>query len=222
MATYNTFLRDYKVKKADSAIELRRQKVFFATKSLDAAGGDVHQVIDVRADEVVLDAWVDVQTACPANATIDLGYGTVVNYWGNGLALDSTGKVATILSATATLAPYNLRDKNQETVSLRVAGACFNDHVSVAPDGADVADVAFSGYVEAANYVAIRTTNITGDYSLDLPTISANVIINKAPLRGSPLHFSAADTIDIKATTDIADVDINSGSLFVYALIVKV
>lgn len=219
---FNTFLREYKVTKTPGVVELHRNKVYFASQALDAGDGDVHQVLNVRAGNIVLAAWVDVQTVCPVGSTIDLGYGTVVNYWGNGLALDAVGKAPTIFSATATLKPYNLRDKNQETVSLRIAGVGFNDHVSVAPDGADVADVAFSGYVEETNYVAIRTTNLTGDYSLDLPTVSAHVVVNKAPLAGASVVFASADTIDIKATTDTDDVNINSGSLFVYALIVRV
>ncbi len=219
---FDTFLRDFKVTKTPGVVELHRNKVFFASWPLDAGTADVLPVLNVRAGDIVLDAWVDVQTVCPVNSTIDLGYGSVVNYWGNGLALDVIGKAPTVYSSTATLTPYNLRDKNQETVSFVVNGASLNDHVLISPDGVDVADVMFSGYVEEANYVAIRTTNITGDYALDLPTVSANVVVNKAPFRGMPWTVTAADTIDIKATTDTADVNINSGILFVYALVIRV
>lgn len=51
-----------------------------------------------------------------------------------------------------------------------------------------------------------------------------NMVIfnNRAPLANIPRYFEDADTIDIKATTDIADVDISSGEIKVYAWIWRV
>jgi hypothetical protein len=56
---------------------------------------------------------------------------------------------------------------------------------------------------------------------MNLGSMTINVIANKAPMAGSPWIVASADTIDIKATTDIQDVNISSGYIRVFALIVK-
>lgn len=57
-------------------------------------------------------------------------------------------------------------------------------------------------------------------YELDAQPHTANPDVGTAK-HHTPLYFNAADTIDLKATTDTADVDISSGALNLGAVIVR-
>lgn len=217
---YTTFLGGHKARVFEGTTKLYRQKVYFSTQFLDAGDSDVHQVIPVKAGDVVLAAWIDIKEAAPSNATVDLGYGTVVNYWGNGLPLDAVGIASTILSQSATLYPYAIASGLQEAIDVDVDGASYNDQVMVSPDGADIADMVLTGHVISPNTVAVRIINVTGGI-LDAPSIATNIVVNKAPLASQPVVFTGADTIDIKATTDTKDVNISSGSIEICALILR-
>jgi hypothetical protein len=50
---------------------------------------DVLTAIPVKKGEIVLSAWVEVMTACTGGASADIGVGELVDYWANGVALDS-------------------------------------------------------------------------------------------------------------------------------------
>lgn len=51
-----------------------------------------------------------------------------------------------------------------------------------------------------------------------LSLATADVVVG---MLDSPMYFAAADTIDIKATTDTADVDIDGAKVEVFALMIK-
>jgi len=114
-----------------------RNIVDCSKQTLDAGNGDVAQVINIPAGTTVITCWLRIITAETTNGTVDLGYGGVVNKWGDALAVDSAA--GTVLGA----------------------------------------------------------------------------------LTYSPVYFSSADTIDIKATTDTADVDIDGLKCEVVAMCVK-
>lgn len=217
---YTTFLGGHKSRVFESMIKLYRRKVYFGTQPLDAGEGDVHQVIPVRAGDVVLGTWIDVKEAAPVDATIDLGYGTIPNYWGNGLSLDAVGIAPTILNQVATLYPYAIASGLQEAIDVVVNGASYNDQVTVSPDNVDIADMVLTGHVISPNTVAVRIINVTGG-ELDAPSIAATIVVNKAPLASQPVIFANEDTIDMKATTDTQNVNISSGSVEVCALILR-
>jgi len=219
---YKTFMASQPEFETTKRLNVWRRRVYFGTQSLDAGEGDVHRVFHVKAGDVVLNVWLDVITACPANSTVDVGYGTVVDYWGNGMPLDATGNVKQMLVQNTNLYPYLLTQGNQEAIDIEVDGAAFNDSVVVTPDDTDIADMVFMGHVSWANMVTIRMMNLA-DTELkiyDTP-VTAKIIVDKAPLAKRPLVFGSADTIDLKATTDTADVNINSGVVDVYALVVR-
>ena len=219
---YTTFLDNSRTHRKESPLLLMWNKIYFATKALDAGEGDLHQVMHIQADDIVLNAWIKVITACPANATVDLGYGTVQNYWGNGLALDAVGHAATILTGTAAIETHNLPNKNQLEIDVVIDGAAFNDHVMISPNDEAASDLVLAGHVSWANRVTIRVLNLIEGTSYLPGDLNAQIIVNKAPLAAKPLVFSSSDTIDIKATTDTADVNISSGVIEVYALVARV
>ena len=218
---YTTFLGGHKMRVFESMVKLYRRKIYFGEQALDAGEGDVHRIIPVETGDVVLSAWVNIKEVAPVNATIDLGYGTIPNYWGNGLPLDAVGIAPTILNQAATLYPYAIVSGLQEAIDVDVDGASYNDHVVVSPEGADIADMVLTGHVISPNVVAVRIINVTGG-ELDAPSVAATIIVNKAPLASQPVIFAGADTIDIKATTDTKDVNISSGVIEVCALILRV
>jgi hypothetical protein len=49
----------------------------------------VLQAIPVRAGDTVLEAWVEVYTACTGGASVDVGVGENVDAWVNGAPLDA-------------------------------------------------------------------------------------------------------------------------------------
>lgn len=226
MATYTTFLKNYRLQRYQGAIQLfKKSGINFGVQSLDAAsdGGGVHEVISVQSGWIVLNAWINVDVACPAYSTVDLGYGSVVNQWGKGLLLDSVGSVRTALTATKAVYPpdkiFGVGEQFETVVD--VPGARFGDLVSVSNmNNAGMGSATLEGYVIGDNRVGINIIN-TSEGELSLPTLSLDVVVSKAPMVGHPVMFDSKDTIDIKATTDIRDVDIDSGNITVYALIFR-
>lgn len=92
------------------------------------------------------------------------------------------------------------------------------------------AEVVLAVFVEILTACATNATvDIgTGDdvdhffagYELDAQVHTANPDVGTAK-RHAPLYFSVADTIDLKATTDTADVDISTGAINLGAVIVR-
>jgi len=220
---YTTFLTPHKTSRKHGEVELIERTVDFSLQSLDAGVPDTHQLINIEGGWLVLSASVNVITAAPTNATIDLGYGGIPSYWGSGLRIDTVGRVNTIFTATKTATmPDVVRNKEQFTTEVDVVGAMYGDHVSVSSqDDADIADVTFSGYVIKPGVVAINVINPTQG-GLSLPTLTLEVVVKRAPYNGVLLVQSDTDTIDITATTDALDVDIDSGVIIVSALVVRV
>lgn len=180
----------------------------------NAAAGDVFQVIPVLAGDVLLMAWAEVVTACTTGSTIDLGYGTVVDYYGNGLAADTVGKCSTILSTTLTVRDYDIEDKSEATEEVEIEGARFGDIVIATPNRF-FADLAITGDVVADDSVAIHMVNNTGG-GLNLTDHTIGIQVHKAPKSVSPIVFTAGDTIDV--TTNEA---ITTGVLKVSALVIR-
>jgi hypothetical protein len=52
------------------------------------AANDVLQAIPVRAGDTVLNAWIEVYTACTGGASVDVGTGADVDLWLDGGPLD--------------------------------------------------------------------------------------------------------------------------------------
>lgn len=52
------------------------------------AANDVLQAIPVRIGDTVLNAWIEVYTACTGGASVDVGMGADVDLWLNGGPLD--------------------------------------------------------------------------------------------------------------------------------------
>lgn len=218
--TYTTFLDVPKYKHEwvyAPNHKLVRVRVAFATQGLDAGEADVHQLITVPANCMVLRCWPVVVTASATNATCDLGYGGDVDFWGNGLALDNTG-CNTVLYGSATWDAGSIADGDEEAKDITVDGAALGDPVVNTNLAIDVADLSIVAQVTAANTVTAQLGNWTGG-AIDLASTTVQVYIDKAVRGRSPfiLSTSAADTIDIVATTDTADVNITTGVLEVYA-----
>uniref|UniRef100_A0A6H1ZRU7 Putative structural protein n=1 Tax=viral metagenome TaxID=1070528 RepID=A0A6H1ZRU7_9ZZZZ len=198
---------------------VRRNIVDLSLRSLDAGEADVGQVINIPANTWVLDVWVRVITAETANGSIDLGYGSDVDYWGNALAIDATGQVATTLHASSTWDAGSINDGDETAQDVTVDNAALGDIVACSLE-VDVADLALTAQVTVANNVALQLNNNTGG-AIDLASTTYHIYVNKAPMRWQPLYFSAADTIDIKATTDFADVNLDGAKLEVCAIMLK-
>lgn len=198
-----------------------RQKYFlsktinFANQNLDAGNADVARILDIEANTIVKGVWVKVGTACATNATIDVGYGSDVNYWGNGMPLDATGVVPFIQTASETFDAGSINDGDEEMEEVAVNGASLGD-IAWANLAVDVADLAVTADVTVANQVEVHVLNNTGG-AVDLASTTLEVVVNKAPLFANPVLFTSADTIDIKATTDTADVNITTGVITVVA-----
>ena len=153
MTTYNCADAS-KTKSYGADLEVWQTNIDFSMDSLDAGLGDVAQVLRVPASAWVLMAFLKVIKKCPANSTVNFGYGGDADYFGHSLPISTVGSVPL------------------KTV-LANAGL----------------------------------TTIFKDY---------------APMMGSPLYFSAVDTLDLTATTEGADVNISSGIVEVNALIWRV
>ncbi len=200
----------------DQSIFILSKQVNFALQNLDAGNGDVLRVLDLRPEMLVLACWLRVVKASATSGTVDLGYGSDVNYWGNGLMVDAVGQPSTILTGTTTRTGGNIATGDSETTSLTIAGATFGDTCLVNMQ-ADAIDLMFHAYVKAANTVETVAQNSSGG-NLD-PDGVYEVFVDKAPRGHVPLLFSATDTIDIVATTDIADVNLTTGIVEVKAIV---
>lgn len=191
---------------------------FNAGSGLDAGEADVGQVLIIPKDCFVKQVWIRVTTAAPTNSTIDIGYGSDVDYFGNAIAIDATGVPQNVLVGTSTWDAASIGDGNEEVDEITVNGAALGDPVLLT-FSLDVADLTLAGSVTAADTVTAQLGNWTGG-AIDLDEATATAYVLKAPLAGTPLYIAAEDTLDIKATDDTADVDIATGVIEVYMLLI--
>jgi len=187
-------------------------KIYFGTDN--ATAGDVYQIIPVLKGDVVKAAWAEVVEACTEDATIDLGYGANVNYFGNELLVDTVGQCQTVLKSQKTWDAYLIYDKSEHTVEQEIPGVRYGDHVTVSPY-MDCCDMSLTAEVIHPNFVAIHLYNNTGG-SLNLAEQTVNISVNKAPQASSPLVFLSGDTIDV-----VTNEAITTGVLKVSALIFR-
>ena len=180
-----------------------------------AAAGDVFQMIPVLANDAVIACWVEVLTACTANTTVDLGYGTDVDFFGNAMLVESAGKVSPIVTSTLTWDKYEIENKSEQTNEVEIESVRFGDIVSVSPN-IDCADIAITSEVLHNDWVAVSLVNNTGGQLNFDGNLILSITVNKAPNMHLPLIFTAADTLDV-----IANEDITSGIIKVCALIIR-
>lgn len=199
----------------DSMLLLSKE-VDFSLRNLDAGVGDVLRVLEIRPETLVLAAWLRVKTGAPSDSTLDLGYGSDVNYWGNGLVVDTVGEVPTILTGTLSRSAGDIATDESETNSMTINGATFGDTCIINMQ-ADAIDLMFYAYVKSANTVETVAQNSSGG-NRD-PDGVYEVFVDKAPMSHVPLLFTASDTLDIVATDDLADVNVVSGIVEVKAII---
>jgi len=220
MANYDSYIdgtygKAPKTRRIDGALYLLTQTVNFAQQNLDAGNGDVLRVLAIRPETLVLKCWARVLSAAPTNATVDLGYGSDVNYWGNGLKIDAAGIPDTVLTGTVERSGAAIAVDDSETNIITIAGATFGDTCTVNMSD-DAEDLMFHAYVQAATKVETVAQNDHTD-TVD-PDGTYEVFVDKAPMGHQPLLFTSADTIDLIATTDLQDVNIISGILRVGAI----
>jgi len=98
-------------------VDVDRQTGASANGQIDQ--NDVLTAIPIRAGDVVIAAWVEVTTACTGGASADIGVGEKVDYWANGVALDST--IIETNSSAATGGPHKF--SVNDTVDLKVLEA---------------------------------------------------------------------------------------------------
>lgn len=205
--TINKYLRIYK------------HQINIAVRTLDAGDADVAEVLLLPKNAMVLKAWIRVITACPASSTVDLGYGFDVDYFGNAIPLDATGIAGTEILGSTTWDPGSITDGNEEAKEITVDGASIGDVVRL-NFTVELEGLVLTGCVSAANTVtAVLSSHDAAAVDLDSGTITA--IVDKAPLLPVPLLLTSSDTIDIKATTDTADVNIITGEIEVNALVMS-
>lgn len=195
---------------------IRRNIIDCSKQNLDAGDADVGRCLNVPANTEVINVWLRVITAETANGTVDVGYGTDVDYWGNAVHLDATGVALTQLYKTSTWDAGQVADNEMTTVDVTVSGAVLGDVVQCSI-AVDLVDSIFTGYVSTSDTVTITVQNVSGS-AVNLASSTFYIYVDKAPRSRQPLHFSAADTIDVKATTDVADVDIDGAKFEIIAL----
>ena len=200
-------------------MRIYRHQINLATQTMDAGDADVIEALLLPKNSMVLKAWLRVPTACPSNSTVDLGYGSDVDYFGNALAVDATGVVGTMLTGTATWDPGSISDGDEETKTVTVDGVASGDLVTFA-FGHILLDLTLTGVFLDTNTVQATLGNWTGA-SVDLASETLTAYADKAPFAKAPLLLSTSDTIDIKATVDVADVNISSGIIEVNALVMS-
>jgi len=210
-----------KVIEINDYMRIYKHQINFASQTLDAGDADVAEILLLPKNTMVLKAWIRVVTACPTSTSVDLGYGSDVDYFGNVLRLDSTGILGTkILSTATTWDPASISDGDEEAKSVVITSSATGDVVAFT--FGDVQDLQLTGEnsADAVTTITAVLSNSTGG-SIDLPSGTLVGIVDKAPLSGVPLLLSSSDTIDIKATTEIADVNISSGVIEVNALVMS-
>ena len=200
-------------------MRLYRHQINFASQTLDAGLSDVCQAVLLPKNCIVLDAWIRVVTAAPTGSTVDLGYGSDVNYWGNGLPIDATGIVGTIRVGTATWNPSSITTATEEAKTVTVDSATTGDVVKFTLE-VDMLDLVLSGHFLDTDTVRAILGNLTGG-SIDVASGTLTAIVDKAPLRSVPVLLTSSDTIDLTATTDVADVNISSGVVEVNVLVMS-
>ena len=208
-----------KVIEINDYMRIYKHQVNLASSTLDAGDADVGEVVLLPKNCMILKAWVRVVTACPTNSTVDLGYGSDVDYWGNALPLDATGIVATALTASETWDPGSIDDGNEEAEEVTVNSAASGDVVQFV-FSLGLQDLALTGAVSNANTINAVLGNWTGG-SIDLGSGTLEGYVNKAPLASAPVLLTTSDTVDIKATVDVADVDIITGVIEVNVLVMS-
>ena len=208
-----------KVIEINDYMRIYKHEVNLASCTLDAGDADVGQVVLLPKNCMVLKAWIRVITACPTNSTVDLGYGSDVDYWGNALPLDATGIVGTMLTASETWNPGSIDDGNEEAEEVTVDSAASGDVVTFVFSD-PLLDLSLSGYVSGVNTTNAVLGNWTGG-AIDLGSGTLVAYVNKAPLAAAPVLLTSSDTIDIKATIDTADVDIVTGVIEVNVLVMS-
>jgi hypothetical protein len=85
-------------------IDVDQQPVAGGGAAGQIAANDVLQAIPVRAGDTVLNAWVEVYTACTGGASVDVGVGEDVDCWLNGGPLD--GQVIDTNTTAVTGGPH--------------------------------------------------------------------------------------------------------------------
>lgn len=105
-------------------LAILRAKVDFGHQALDAGLGDVHQVLDIPAGTYVLKVWVTTDTAVPhatqsPGATIDVGYGTDPDYWGDGLKIQTAGITGIPSTHTSDLSSLPLYFSSADTIDIK-------------------------------------------------------------------------------------------------------
>lgn len=210
-----------KVIEINDYMRIYKHEINFAAQTLDAGNADVGQIILLPKNTMVLKAWIRVVTACPTSTSVDLGYGSDVDYFGNSLRLDSTGIVGTkIMSTATTWDPSSISDGDEESKNVVVTNSATGDIVTFV--FGEIEDLQLTGFNNSDSVLTITAvlSNSTGG-SIDLPSGTLVGYVDKAPLEGVPLLLATSDTIDIKATTDIADVNISSGVIEVNVLVMS-
>ena len=195
MATRTTFLNAAKTRAHEKGLTLLSRKAYFGVEN--ASAGDVFEMLQLLSGDIVFAAWANVISKGDSNATIDLGYGTDPDYFGNAMPVDALGHCRTMLTGSLTWDAPEVADGIEETNEIEIDGARFGDHVTVS-SGMDLADMSLTGEVISNNNIAVHLLNLTGG-TLDLASQVIDVAVNKAPQMGSPLILSASDTIDITA-----------------------
>jgi hypothetical protein len=203
----------------DSEVTILKNILDFSRQNIEAGASDVAQALIVPADTTVLACWMRVITAETANATVDLGYGSNADQWGGALNVDATGIVPTVLEGSVTWDASAIADGDEEAKEIPVTGAALGDAVIVVP-GIDVTDLEISGTVTDEDTVTVILANNTGA-EINLASMTITAYVDKAPMAKNPVHFAAADTIDITATVDNGDVDLDGLKVEVSALVLK-
>lgn len=193
-------------------LRLLEKKIYFSSQN--AAAGDVFQVIPVLSGDVLLASWVEVLTACTAGTTVDLGYGSVVDYFGNAMSVATVGKCEPILTGSLTVRAFDIPKNMEATEEVEIDGARIGDVVIVTPSRF-FSDLAMVGEVINDDSVAVHLINNT-EGTLNLNDHEVNIQVHKAPRAASPIVFTAGDTIDV-----IANEAITAGVLKVSALIAR-
>lgn len=166
MATYSTYINGtYGQPQKKFFIDDRKRQfilsktVNFANQNLDAGNADVLKVLSIPPETYVKEVWLEIVSACAANTTCDIGDGTDVDFFGNGMPMDhATTYVPTSLTASETYNAGSLDPGEKTYNDITVNGAAIGDYV-VVTHGVDVTDLLITGTVTAANTATIVLAN---------------------------------------------------------------